>query len=368
MRYLNFFVLIFLLIFISPYSAVFGQEGITTIEIEVTSFASQKAEAKKKAFDKALHTASQKVLIKHAAKAQRHLVEDYIIKDDLRKFFKKVEIVTFDVKEHDSKSEFIGTFRFHFDLNDIKRWLQDNGLTFIEEMVTNYKIIQLPIFVENGIVYHWFDSKIAEALLFNAKNINNFEIALVEPSLDLVSIELLNKYRMHQLAKNLQTKLKYDGYNLIVCQIQQGGMHPLECENNLLYSDKKFIDTIKLSANELDEGKQLASEINSIFLAGFTENIEEKKDSNQSGGSRRDIILELRYANLSSLLGFQKLLTQNPYVMYYKVGESSLNYAKFSIQLKSDFPTFAVWLEENGLEILNISDETGVIIVEFSGS
>lgn len=366
MRYLNFFVLIFLLNFISPFTGAFAEEGITTIEIEITASASSESEAKRKAFDKALHTASQKVLIKHAAKAQRHLVEDYIIKDNLRKFFKKVEIVTFDIKKLDSKSQFIGTFRFHFNLNDIKRWLQDNGLTFIEEMVTNYKIIQVPIFVENGMIYHWFDSKIASALLFNAKKINNFEIALAEPSLELISIELLNKYRMHQLAKNLQAELKYDGYNLIICQIQQGGVYPLECENNLLYNNKKFMETIKLDASELDGGKQLASEINSIFLSGFTETIDEGGDVDKSDG-RRDVVLELRYETLSSLLGFQKLLTQNPYIMYYKVGESSLNYAKFSIQLKSDFATFAVWLEENGLEILNISNETAVIVVQFSG-
>lgn len=366
MRYLSIFILLFLFNFIQLVNAS-ENSSTTTIEVDVRASAALESEAKKKAFEEALYTASQKVLMRHVAEDQKYLIADLIMQEDLKKFFKKVDVINFEVSDLDSRKEFIGTFRFHFELSDIKRWLEDNNLTFIEEMVTTYQIVQIPIFIESGTVYHWFDSKISEALLYNAKKINNFEIALIEPNLKVISVELLNIYKMHQFAKRVQERLSYDGYNLIICQVTKAGGGKLECENHLIYKEKRFMENVNLSAIDLNGGKQLASEINSIFLSGFTEVVESvgMQDERKQSGLRRDIILELRYGKLSSLLSFQELLTQNPYIMYYKVGESSLGYAKFSIQLRSELPAFTRWLEENGLVVRSISDETGVIVAQF---
>ena len=359
MRYFLILTLIFYINFANA-----AQLANETIEIEVTTVGRDEPTMKKQAFDKALQTASERILRKYATPNQRRLIDDIIAKGNLRKFFSEVDVITSDITEKDGKKRFSGTFRFVFEIEDVQRWLTDNGLAFVEQVAKHYDIIQVPIFIEGNNIYHWFDSSIADAFLKGLKSVNNFHLSLVEPNFEVIKIELLNKYRMHQLARSLKNGVDYDGYNLVICQIQDSGS--LECENHLVYEDKKIMQKINLSKSELDGGAQLISELNSIYLssAAITEDLSPSQASDDAENGM--IYLEFRYDELADLLRFQKLLTQNPYIAQYKVRESGFGSTRFLIQLRGDFTSFRDWMSENNIESLGYDEPTNTYILQLN--
>lgn len=370
MRKILLVILIFLIqanILLTPALAQ-EQKMQEVIEVDTQSEGNDEAALKKKAFEDALAIASQKILLKYVQDNQKYLVARIVEQTDIKKFFNKAEVVSAISNPKDGGGVvFNAIFRITFDINDIKKLITDNGLTFQESLAKRYKVLQVPLFLDGEKLYYWHDTAFANAFLFNAQEINNYSIFLIEPELFNISQDLNSIPSMHAFAAKVQQQNNFDGYNLILCTVQK---QELSCNNHLILSGFNRTENIKVTTTDPSFASQLVSEINSIYVgnkdATSSDSATDKANTEGNTYAANELYVQFSYGELPELLRFQKLLTENPHISYYKISESNFGMTKFFLQVKDSIDEMKEWFSSYEVIVGSFDPNTNTLFLHLA--